>query len=108
MNLLLLHGIGEKRILAKETAVTGTVTKVQKCWWIKINTKPVRRYSTDGAVYPHIVRFTYTVNGTAYPGMRFAGWKVDYPSEGQPIRVYYDPDSPERYAVRLAKERLNS
>ena len=46
-----------------KSETTGTVISVSKQWWLKINTKAVRKYPMDGAVFPHIIKVTYIVNG---------------------------------------------
>ena len=40
----------------KET--TAKVISVSKQKWIKINTKPIRKNSSDSAIYPHIIKIT--------------------------------------------------
>ena len=44
----------------------GTVISVKKQWWLKINTKPVRTHALDGAIFPHIIKVQYTVDGKTY------------------------------------------
>ena len=44
----------------------GTVVSVKKQWWLKINTKPVRAHAFDGAIFPHIVKVMYCVDGIKY------------------------------------------
>ena len=48
----------------KET--TGTVISVKKQWWLKVNAKRVRLHAMDGAMFPHIVKVEYTVDGQTY------------------------------------------
>ena len=98
MNLFRLFSIGADAILSKRCSVSGTVTKVYRCWWLKINTKPVRRYSGDGAIYPHIITFDYQVEGVAYQGRLYIPVRYMVPKAGTEIAVYYDPDKPQRYA----------
>ena len=43
--------------------VSGTVVSVSRQWWLKVNTKAVRLGPADGAIFPHIVKVTYTVDG---------------------------------------------
>lgn len=98
MNLFRLFSIGADAILRKGCSVPGTVIKVSRCWWLKINTKPIRRYSGDGAVYPHIITFEYQVNGITYQGQLYIPVRYLVPQAGTAIAVYYDPDKPQRYA----------
>ncbi|ERT38252.1 MAG: hypothetical protein Q4F83_11425 [Eubacteriales bacterium] len=32
---------------------TGTVVSVSKQWWLKVNRKPVRMHTLDGAEFPY-------------------------------------------------------
>lgn len=45
---------------------TGTVTAAHKQWWLKVNTKPIRRHAWDGALFPFIIDVEYTAGGIAY------------------------------------------
>lgn len=101
MRLLLFFGIGCQRIIVQNHSAAGTVTKVQKCWWIKVNTKPIRTHALDGALFPHVIHYRYTVNGQDYAGKRFVGVFHTCPPNGRPINVYYDPAAPIRSAVLL-------
>ena len=101
MSVLQILGIGEEKIFAQNTAVPGRITAVKKCWWLKVNTKPVRRDMWDGAKFPHIAEFTYEVDGKAYAGKRWVSYKDAPPAVGTAIRVYYDRNDPAKYAVKL-------
>ena len=98
MKLLRIFSVGADAILKKGHSVRTTVTKVHRCWWLRINTKPIRRYSGDGAVYPHIIYFTYQVNGTDYDGALWIPVRYRVPAAGEAIEIYYDPEKPEKYA----------
>lgn len=98
MNLLRLFGIGSGAILAKGNAVAGRVTDVYRCWWLRINTKPVRRFSGDGAVYPHIITFEYQVDDALHIGKLYIPVRYRVPCKGEKIEVYLDPDDPHKYA----------
>ena len=63
--LLRMFGIGVTNAIAGGQT-EGTVTEVKTCYWFKVNTKPVRTHAGDGAVYPHIIHFTYNVAGQTY------------------------------------------
>ena len=56
--LLRMFGIGVSAAIAGGQT-EGIVTEVKTCHWFKINTKPIRKHMWDGAVYPHIIHFTY-------------------------------------------------
>ncbi|MBE5782730.1 MAG: sugar ABC transporter permease [Clostridiales bacterium] len=99
MRQLLSFGIGEKKIMAQGRSCAGAVTQVSPCYWLKVNTKPIRAHAWDGAVYPHMVSFQYEVNGCAYTGKRYYSWTIRPPVKGSRITVYYDEKDPSRYAV---------
>lgn len=96
--MLRMFGIGVTNAITGEKT-EGTVTEVKTCWWIKINTKPVRRNMFDGAVFPHMILFTYTVAGQYYQGKRYVNWNKQCPQKGEKLTVYYEKDHPEKYAV---------
>ena len=98
MKLLRMFSIGADSILSKGHSVQTTVSNVYRCWWLRINTKPVRRFSGDGAIYPHIISFTYEVDGTTYEGKLWIPVRYRVPAKGETIAVYYDPEKPGNYA----------
>ena len=98
MNILRLFGIGSDAILSKGCCVKGKVAEVSRCWWLTVNTKPVRRFPGDGAVYPHIITFAYEVNGVPYAGKLYIPVRYRVPQKGETIDVYYDPEKPGNYA----------
>ena len=101
MNLLRTFGYGEKKLLNSNHTVTGKVTDVKRCWWLKVNTKPVHMGTMDGAVFPNIVHFTYEVGGVSYAGSRYVGLSPVYPRKGETLTVWYDEQNPARYAVNI-------
>ena len=97
MNLR-MFGIGVTSAFAgKDTQ--GVVTEVKRCWWLKVNTKAIRRNMFDGALFPHIIYFTYHVNGQTYTGKRYVNWNKRCPIAGEKLTVYYEESSPQKYAV---------
>lgn len=101
MSILQLFGAGEKKIFAQNHVVAGRITDVQKCWWLKVNTKPVRKHMWDGAKFPHIAHFVYTVDGVEYAGKRWVSYADTPPMVGKEILVYMDGAEPRKYAVKL-------
>ena len=99
MHLFLSFGVGAKKIIAQGHSCQGTVTQVSACYWLKVNTKPIRAHAWDGAVFPHMVSFEYEVNGQRYTGQRYFSWTVKPPVKGCRITVYYDQENPARFAV---------
>lgn len=95
---LRMFGIGVTNAIAGGQT-EGTVTEVKTCYWFKVNTKPVRAYAGDGAVYPHIIHFTYNVAGQNYTGKRYVQWNKRCPVKGEKLTVYFEKDKPSKYAV---------
>ena len=98
MNIFRLFGIGGSKIRRADCSIPGTITAVSRCWWITINTKPVRRFSGDGAVYPSIITFSYVVDNIPYVGKLYVPHTCRAPRMGETITVSYDPANPEKYA----------
>lgn len=99
MNILRVFGIGSGRILAKNHSVPGHVSKVSRCWWLRVHTKPVRLYaSEENTVSPDIITFTYHVDGTSYIGKLYIPIRYRTPQNGETIQVFYDPAKPKQYA----------
>ena len=80
---------------------TGKIIKVHKCWWIKVNKKPIRTHALDGAVFPHIVTFTYTVNGVEYTKRKYIGLRAESIGIFGNVDVYYDEEKPSRCEIKL-------
>lgn len=99
MNLLRVFGIGSGAILAKGCHVPGTVTKVSRCWWLSIKTKPARLYATpENTVNPYMITFEYRVDNIPYTGTLYIPIRYRVPQAGETICVYYDPEKPQSYA----------
>jgi len=96
--LLRMFGIGVSKAFAGGQT-EGTVTKVDHCYWFKVNTKPVRKHMADGAVFPHIIHFSYCVGENSYSGKRWVPWNKRCPVKGEKISVHYEQERPERFAV---------
>ena len=94
-------GFGAGKIIQSGREAVGTVTAVKTCYWLKVNTKAVRLGPMDGAKFPHIVHFTYEVDGMQYKGSRFYNWNKEPPLKGGVINVYFDLAAPQKYAVRI-------
>ena len=81
----------------KETM--GTVISVKKQWWLKINTKPVRTHALDGAIFPHIIKVQYTVDGKTYIKRKWIGANSQPPAEGSSVTVLYCGNNPNKANV---------
>lgn len=102
MQILHMFGMGTKKIIAANHRAEGTVTDVKPCYWLKINQKPLRTTPLDGAAFPHIVHFTYQVDGTVYQGRRFVNWNQACPRRGGKLTVYFDQNRPASYAAVIS------
>ena len=89
------------KIIAQNNITKGTIQKVTKCWWIKVNTKPVRMHALDGAIFPHIITFTYEVDGIQYKKRKYIGLRADAIGIFGNVDVYYDKDKPSRCEIKL-------
>ena len=81
----------------KETM--GTVLSAHRQWWLKINTKPVRLHSMDGAIFPYIIRVEYAVDGKTYQKRKWIHAGKPVPDVGSGIRVLYDAKNPRKAKV---------
>lgn len=90
-----------RNIISENTKTAGTVTAVKTCWWITINTKSVRCHALDGAAFPHIIYFTYSVHGIAYQGSHYIGYYLRCPHKNESITVFYRRTNPAQYAISL-------
>lgn len=86
--------------MSKEKTI-GTVKKVHKCWYIKVNTKPVRTHLLDGAAFPHIITVEYNANGQTYSKRKFLNYNIACPNVGSNIDVYYDKEKPSKITLNL-------
>ena len=81
----------------KETM--GTVISVKKQWWLKINTKPVRTHALDGAIFPHIIKVQYTVDGKTYAKRKWIGANSHPPVAGSSVTVLYYGNNPNKAKI---------
>lgn len=81
----------------KETM--GTVISVSKQWWLKINTKPVRTHSLDGATFPHIIKVQYVVGENTYVKRKWIGAGKPVPAIGSNLTVRYCAENPRKATV---------
>lgn len=81
----------------KETI--GTVISVTKQWWLKVNTKPIRMHALDGAVFPHIIKVKFTVDGKDYIKRKWIRAGDPVPSAGSSVKVTYSDNKPSKANV---------
>jgi len=84
-----------------DTEVMGTVISVAKQWWLKINTKPVRMHALDGAIFPHIIKVKYMVDGKEYTKRKWINAGKPVPAIGSPLTVLYCAEKPGKAKVLL-------
>ena len=85
----------------EELKTTGTVLAVRTQWWLKINTKPVRTGTFDGARFVHIVKVRYTVGGTEYITRKWVGVRLKCPDVNAQVTVVYRADRPAKCRLEL-------
>ena len=78
---------------------TGTVISASRQWWLKINTKPIRMHSMDGAVFPYIIKVQYTVDGHTYTKGKWIGAGKLVPPVGSRMTVRYCAEKPGKAKV---------
>ena len=72
----------------------GTVVSVAKQWWFKVNTKPIRMGTLDGAVFPHVIKVQYAVEGNTYTKRKWIGAGKPVPAVGSEVTVLYRSGKP--------------
>ena len=83
--------------MKKETV--GTVISVSRQWWLKINTKPVRMGTMDGAAFPHIIKVKYTADGKKYTKRKWIGAGNPVPAVGSTLTVLYSEENPNKAEI---------
>lgn len=83
------------------TKTVGKVIKVHKCWWIMVNTKPVRLHALDGAAFPHIITVEYEVNGQKYTKKKFLNYNITCPNVNSNVEVCYNKKKPNKIYINL-------
>lgn len=101
MSLWNQPGLSKQEIVDMGHCTEGTITDVKTLWFLKVNTKVIRKSPTDGAAFPHRIVFHYMVDGKEYTGSRVLGPSVTAPARGDQITVYYDLEAPEHCALQI-------
>ena len=83
----------------KETK--GKVISVSKQWWFKVNTKAMRCGTLDGAMFPHIIKVCYKVDGVEYTKKKWIAAGLSVPMVGESLRVAYFEEKPGKAKVLL-------
>ena len=74
----------------------GTVIAVSKQWWLKVNSKPARTHALDGASFPHIIKFSYSVDGKEYTKRKWINAGQPVPKVGSSVQVLYSAGRPSK------------
>ena len=77
----------------------GTVLSVAKQWWLKVNTKPIRMGTMDGATFPHIIKVQYVVDGNTYTRRKWINAGKAVPAVGSKVTVLYRSDKPDKAKI---------
>lgn len=94
---IILDGSEGEKSMNKET--TGIVLSVAKQWWLKVNTKPIRKGTMDGATFPHIIKVQYVVDGNTYIKKKWIGAGQEVPAVGSELTVHYCSDKPSKAEI---------
>ena len=78
---------------------TGTVISVSKQWWLKVNTKAFRTHPQDGAIFPHVIKVQYTIDGTTYTKRKWINPGLTVPPVGSQVTVLYSAQQPSRAKI---------
>lgn len=78
---------------------TGTIISVLKVWWLKVNSKPFRTLGTSGALYPHIIKVEYTVDGQKYIRRKWVNADQPTPKVGGNVRILYSSTKPTKAKI---------
>ena len=77
-----------------ERETRGVVISAAKQWWLKVNTKPIRMGTFDGAVFPYIITVQYTVDGKDYIKRKWIGAGRTVPEVKSFVTVVYREEKP--------------
>ena len=83
---------------------TGTVISASRQWWLKVNTKPIRMGTMDGATFPYIIKIKYAVEGKEYIIRRWIGAGKPVPRVGSSVKLFYDSEKPSKAKILSSHE----
>ena len=78
---------------------TGIVIAATKQWWLKVNKKPMRLHTLDGAEFPHIIKIEYTVDGQTYTKRKWISTGNPVPKVGNDVQIMYNSDNPSKAKI---------
>ena len=79
--------------------VEGTIIKLKKIWWIKINTKAFRTSPLDGATFPYVITVKYTVKDSIYEKSKFVYLGDKEINIGDKLKVVCDVINPKKIVI---------
>ena len=79
----------------------GTVVSVAKQWCLKVNTKPIRMGTLDGATFPYIIKVQYVVDENTYTKRKWIGAGNAVPAVGSKLTVLYCSTKPSKAKILL-------
>ena len=82
-----------------ENKTMGTVLSVKTQWWLKVNTKPIRTHALDGAIFPHIIKVKYVVDGNEIIKRKWLGAAMKCPSVNEKVTVIYQVNKPTKFRL---------
>ncbi len=82
----------------------GVVVSAYKQWWFKVNTKPIRLHSLDGAEFPYIIKVKYFVDGKEYTKIKWISTNYIVPAVDSTVKVQYEENNPKKAEI-LCYER---
>lgn len=82
-----------------EKKTVGTIVSVKKQWWLKVNTKMVRKGTFDGAIFPHVIKVKYTVEGREYIKRKWVKAQKEAPLLGAKSTVLYIDGKPKKAKI---------
>ncbi len=80
---------------------SGRVVAVKKCWWMKVNTKPVRKDLMDGAAFAHMIKVSYQAQGQTFEKWKYVNWDLRCPQFGDTVEVHYDARRPKKAQILI-------
>ncbi len=66
---------------------------------MKVNTKPIRQHAFDGAIFPYVIKVSYTVDGKDYFKRKWINPGCAVPSVGANVTVCYEEGKPRKATV---------
>lgn len=83
----------------KNEKTTGTIKKIHKLWWLKINKKPIRKNSLDGSFFPYIALIEYEIDGKIYKKRKILKSDDRTYLKNDKITVLYGKENPRKISV---------